>query len=380
MVLESDAFTSFIQQQSWWLSDFAPYEALRDHFGTGDWTQWPVECRNPATVPASLLVELDQAIAFAEYKQFLFDLQWSRLKAAAAGQGVSICGDMPIFVALESADVWSNQNQFLLDAEGRPTVVAGVPPDYFSETGQLWGNPLYDWQAMQDDAYGWWTKRFRRALEQFDLLRVDHFRGFEKYWEVPAGAETAASGSWQTGPGDQVFLAARRVLGELPIWAEDLGDIDQPVHDLRDGLGFPTMRVMQFGFDTVDDDFHRHTTYPQHCIGYTGTHDNDTLMGWCQTRAATRNGSTDEDVLMTFLQPGEPVYFQMIDLLYNSAAAVAIVPVQDALGLAGEARMNVPGEAEGNWDWRVDESQLTAEVAEALRQKVEASGRVVVAG
>ena len=377
-VLESPDFNNFTEQQSWWLSDFVLFEAMREHFVTGDWTKWPVECRNPANVPANYLVELDQAIAFAEYKQFLFDQQWSRLKAQANRQGVSICGDMPIFVALESADVWANQNQFQLDASGRPTVVAGVPPDYFSETGQLWGNPLYDWQAMQDDAYGWWVKRFRRALEQFDLLRVDHFRGFAGYWEVPASAETAVSGSWKQGPGDQVFLAAQRVLGELPIWAEDLGDIDQPVHDLRDKLGFPTMRVMQFGFDTPQDDFHRHTTYSENCIGYTGTHDNDTLMGWCQARSASQNDSSAVDVLMTFLQPGEPVYFQIIDWLYNSAAAVAIVPVQDALGLGGEARMNVPGEAEGNWGWRVVESQLTADVGRTMRQKVEASGRCVL--
>ena len=379
-VLKSDAFTSFTQQQSWWLNEFVLYEAMREHFGTGDWTKWPRECRNPSTVPASLLVELDEAIAFAEYKQFLFDQQWGRLKDQANQQGVSICGDMPIFVALESADVWANQSQFLLDADGRPTVVAGVPPDYFSETGQLWGNPLYDWQAMQEDAYGWWVKRFRRALEQFDLLRVDHFRGFAGYWEVPASAETAASGQWKTGPGDQVFLAARRVLGELPIWAEDLGEIDQPVHDLRDSLGFPTMRVMQFGFDTFHDDFHRHTTYPEHCIGYTGTHDNDTLMGWCVARSESRPQDAGDDPLMSFLQPGEPVYFQIIDLLYKSEAAVAIVPVQDALGLGGDARMNVPGEAEGNWDWRVIESQLTADVAQTLRQKVEASGRFVFVG
>lgn len=379
-VLESEAFKDFAQQQSWWLSEFVLYEAMRDHYGTGDWTKWPAECRSPSTVPASLLVELDDAIAFAEFKQFLFDQQWRSLKAHANERGVSICGDMPIFVALESADVWANQNQFLLNTEGRPTVVAGVPPDYFSETGQLWGNPLYDWQVMHQDAYGWWVKRFRRALEQFDMLRVDHFRGFAAYWEVPANAETAASGTWQNGPGDQVFLAASQALGELPIWAEDLGDIDQPVHDLRDGLGFPTMRVMQFGFDNFHDDFHRHTTYPEHCIGYTGTHDNDTLMGWCQNLATSQEGRSGSEVLISFLNHGEPVYMQVIDLLYNSAAAVAIVPVQDALGLGTEARMNVPGEAEGNWDWRVLENQLTTEIAQSLRRKVDASGRFAFVG
>ncbi len=375
-VLESDEFKRFCRQQSWWLSEFVQYEALREHFGTGDWTKWPVECRRPSSVPASLLMELDEAIAYAEYKQFLFDQQWNRLRAYANQRGIEICGDMPIFVAFESADVWANQNQFLLDAEGHPTVVAGVPPDYFSETGQLWGNPLYDWDVMKEDAYDWWVNRFRRALDQFDLLRVDHFRGFAEYWEVPADAETAAAGSWKKGPGDQVFLAAGRSLGELPIWAEDLGDIDQPVHDLRDSLSFPTMRVMQFGFDTHHDDFHRHTTFPQHCIGYTGTHDNDTLMGWYKTRAASLNGNADNDVLAVFLTSEDPVHLQMIDLLYQSAAAVAIVPVQDALGLDGEARMNVPGRAEGNWDWRLTEGQLTADVASGLRQKVLGSGRL----
>lgn len=376
-VLESDDFKRFCRQQSWWLSDFVQYEALREHFGQGDWTKWPAECRQPSSVPASLLMELDHAIAFAEYKQFLFDQQWDQLKSHANARGVEICGDMPIFVAFESADVWANQEQFLLDAEGHPVVVAGVPPDYFSETGQLWGNPLYDWDAMKEDAYGWWVDRFRRALDQFDLLRVDHFRGFADYWEVPADAETAAAGSWKKGPGDQVFLAARRSLGELPIWAEDLGDIDQPVHDLRDSLGFPTMRVMQFGFDTHHDDFHRHTTFPQHCIGYTGTHDNDTLMGWYEARAASLNGNADHDVLGTFLTSDDPVHLQMIDLLYHSAASVAIIPVQDALGLGGEARMNVPGQAEGNWDWRVTDSQLTDDVAAALRQKVQNSSRLL---
>ena len=377
-VLESEDFKRYCRQQAWWLSDFAQYEALREHFGTGDWTKWPAECQHPSTVPASLLVELDQAIAFAEYKQFVFDLQWIQLKAHADRKGIKICGDMPIFVAFESADVWANQNQFLLDAKGRPKVVAGVPPDYFSETGQLWGNPLYDWDAMQEDAFGWWVKRFRRALEQFDLLRVDHFRGFADYWEVPADAETAASGSWKKGPGDQVFLAARRALGELPIWAEDLGDIDQPVHDLRDSLGFPTMRVMQFGFDSHHDDFHRHTTFPEHCIGYTGTHDNNTLMGWYASRTVGQNENADQDVLASFLQPDQPIHQQMIDLLYHSVSSVAIVPIQDALGLGEEARMNVPGQAEGNWDWRVTEAQLTAEVAKTLREKVEASGRGVL--
>jgi len=334
-----DEFLAFCQKESWWLDNFAHFEALRDHLGESNWTKWPEPFRDPVGVMSTLPTQLSQEILFSKFKQFQFESQWRKLKSYANTAGVRICGDMPIFVAHQSADVWANQNQFLLDEAGQPTSVAGVPPDYFSETGQLWGNPLYDWERMESDGFKWWCDRFRRALEQYDLLRVDHFRGFDKFWKIPSDAETAAEGNWENGPGEKPFRAAEAALGSLPIWAEDLGDIDQGVHDLRDNLGFPTMRVLQFGYASEHDDFHRHTTFVENCIAYTGTHDNDTLMGWVDSRVSEVQES-GHDALAPFLEDGpdqEPIHFQMINLLYQSAAKVAIVPMQDALGLGNEA-------------------------------------------
>ena len=262
----------------------------------------------------------------------------------------------------------------MLGVDRKPEFVAGVPPDYFSETGQLWGNPLYDWSKMEADDFKWWTDRFRRTLDQFDLCRVDHFRGFDRYWSVPADAESAAFGSWQPGPGSKPFRAAEKVLGHLPIWAEDLGDIDQGVHDLRDELGFPPMRVLQFGYATREDDFHRHNTMPAHCVAYTGTHDNDTLMGWLAARDDSGSGE-GSDVLAESLTSNGSLNFQVIGLLYHSAAHHAVVPLQDVLGLGNEARMNVPGKANGNWGWRVGPKALTADVAQQLQTLVTESGR-----
>ncbi|MCL4123406.1 UNVERIFIED_CONTAM: hypothetical protein GTU68_032794 [Idotea baltica] len=374
-IQQSTEYLDFCGRQSWWLENFARFEALREHLGEHDWTQWPLECRAPANITPQLLDKIKNEIEFSKFKQFLFESQWKRLKSYANQKGVCICGDMPIFVGFESADVWANQDQFLLNSDGKPTSVAGVPPDYFSETGQLWGNPLYDWQKMEADNYSWWKDRFHRALDQYDLLRVDHFRGFDQYWKIPAGAETAAEGSWEVGPRDQPFLAAEAALGKLPLWAEDLGDIDQGVHDLRDRLGFPTMRVLQFGYATAHDDFHRHTTIPEHCIAYTGTHDNDTLMGWIHSRGETEAANGD-DALAEFLVDGPAIHLQMINLLYASPAKVAIVPLQDAIGLGGEARMNVPGLAEGNWSWRFARHLITPELSAQLKSMVQEAGRM----
>lgn len=367
----------FCVKQAWWLDDFAAFETFQIHFGEDDWTQWPEPYRFGDAVGDELIFDLQDQIEFAKFKQFLFETQWQRLKAYANKNKVSICGDMPIFVAHESADVWANRDQFLLDASGRPAVVAGVPPDYFSETGQLWGNPIYDWNAMEADGFAWWVSRFRRALEQFDVLRVDHFRGFDRYWEIPADAETAACGSWKAGPRHKPFHAAEQALGRLPIWAEDLGNIDQSVHELRDELGFPTMRVLQFGYSHPDDDFHRHTNYQPHCIAYTGTHDNATLMEWFNSRKqelASRNETVD--VLDGFLGSNVEVNFQLSGLVYDSAADVAIVPLQDFLGLGPQARMNVPGTAEGNWRWRASPSMITLELAARIRLMAARSRRL----
>lgn len=371
----STEFTQFCDDHAWWLDDFAKFEALKEITNEGDWTAWPPEYRVPGKFDESKIPQLSGEIRFAKFKQFLFETQWLALKSYANGKGISFCGDLPIFVALASADVWANQEQFQLDTDGNPEFVAGVPPDYFSETGQLWGNPLYDWSTMEADNFGWWTDRFRRTLEQFDLFRVDHFRGFDRYWSIPADAESAVEGSWTVGPRGKPFRAAETVLGELPIWAEDLGDIDQGVHDLRDELGFPPMRVLQFGYSDRDDNFHRHDSMPTHCVAYTGTHDNDTLMGWFDERDQPDSGN-DSDVLAEFLTGDQSIHFQIIGLLYHSSANHAIVPLQDVLGLGNEARMNVPGKANGNWGWRAEPRAFTPEIAQQLQAMVEASGRI----
>ena len=341
--------------------------------GEDDWTKWPPECREPDKLDHSSFPQFATEVLFSKFKQFVFETQWMDLKSYANQKGISICGDLPIFVALESADVWANQEQFQLGIDGKPDFVAGVPPDYFSETGQLWGNPLYDWAKMEADQFKWWTDRFRRTLQQFDLCRVDHFRGFDRYWSIPIDAESAAMGSWQAGPKSKPFRAAEEELGRLPIWAEDLGDIDQGVHDLRDELGFPPMRVLQFGYANREDKFHRHDSMPTHCVAYTGTHDNDTIMGWLATRDSA--SCVGGDALAEVLNSNEPLNFQIIRLLYHSLANHAIVPLQDVLGLGNEARMNVPGKADGNWGWRVNPIALTSELSQQLKTLVVDSGR-----
>ncbi len=367
------ALDQFVAGASW-LDEFARFEALMFHFGHSDWTQWPIELvRRFSDAIDSWDQKLTTEIEYSEFQQFIFDRQWKRLKRYAADRGVLMYGDMPIFVAHDSADVWANQNLFALDMFGKPTLVAGVPPDYFSTTGQLWGNPQYRWDVLQSTDYAWWTARFRGALQQFDLLRVDHFRGFEAYWEVPASAKTAVSGRWVVGPGSKPFDAARLKLGELPMIAEDLGMITQAVHELRDELGFPGMRVFQFGFDTEEDDFHRPSDYNGRSVAYTGTHDNETLMGWYRNRRPANDAADPLDAIVT---GGDDVHWQMIDSVLQSASDTAIVPIQDFLGLGNEARMNMPGKAEGNWAWRLVPGMITEEMTAQIRAVTESSHRM----
>lgn len=370
-----DQFESFCTEQKWWLDDYALFAALMKHFHSDHWVKWP---DGLSTRDRGALVkwrnELAAEIEFEQYVQFLFFAQWDRLKQYAGSKGVKLFGDMPIFVAHGSADVWANQELFWLEPTGAPKLVAGVPPDYFSKTGQLWGNPLYNWDALADTDYLWWTQRFRMAFQLYDLLRIDHFRGFEAYWEIPADAKTAVSGQWMPGPGAAPFEAARRSLGELAIVAEDLGMITDEVHKLREELQFPGMRVLQFGFDSVDDTFHRPECFPKDCVAYTGTHDNSTIVGWLNERE-----SRTADVLREYLQPpeqsGMPFHWQLISMVLRSTADTAIVPLQDIFGLDDSARMNVPGNAIGNWGWRFENQQLTQELVDRLRLITVASDR-----
>jgi 4-alpha-glucanotransferase len=367
-----DAFDRFCSENTDWLDDYALFRALKDVHGGAVWTAWPrpLAERQPDAL-AEARRELDEAVFARQYAQFQFHRQWDELKAYANERGVRIIGDIPIFVAFDSADVWAHSELFHLDEGLQPTVVAGVPPDYFSETGQLWGNPLYRWGVMAERGYAWWVARMRHTLRTVDVVRLDHFRGFAAYWEIPASEPTAVNGRWVEGPGDAVFEAMRRDLGDLPVIAEDLGIITPDVVALRDGLGLPGMLVLQFAFggDVANAYLpHNHVT---NAVVYTGTHDNDTTVGWYASREGEELAYVDR-----YLGPvGEPVERALIRAAYRSVADVAIVPLQDVLGLGTEARMNEPGSFGTNWGWRFEAGALTSEHAEALADLAATYGR-----
>lgn len=365
---QNSRFEAFCQQQHWWLDDFALFGALMKNFGTDGWWCWDASLaqRDAATL-ATWREKLAKSIEFERFVQFVFREQWNKLKGYANSKGVKLFGDMPIFVAHGSADVWANQAIFWLEPDGNSKLVSGVPPDYFSKTGQLWGNPLYNWDAIAATHYHWWTQRFRNAFELYDILRIDHFRGFEAYWEIPASAKTAVTGRWAPGPGAAPFRAAEKVLGELPIVAEDLGMITEAVHELRDELEFPGMRVLQFGFDSENDTFHRPESYPVHSAAYTGTHDNSTIMGWYLDRQKNLSADILNDYLQDPEQSGIPIHWQLISMVLRSRAKLAIIPLQDIFGLDDRARMNIPGQADGNWLWRFQSQDLTDEITDRLR-------------
>jgi len=360
--VELDDFTA---RHQFWLEDYALFMALVGRYGHAEWNRWDSKLarREPAAL-STARHQLSREIRREQFVQWQFFQQWDRLKHYAHRRGVQIFGDAPIFVAYESADVWQQQRLFHLDDQGTRTVVAGVPPDYFAATGQLWGNPLYRWDVMADDGYQWWINRLRHSLAQFDLVRLDHFRGFESYWEIPAGAATAVEGRWVPGPGSKLFQAVSDQLGPVPIVAEDLGLITQAVTDLRDEWRFPGMRVLQFGFD--DDEggqFHRPHSYSEHCVAYTGTHDNDTLVGWYHSQ---QGGPIARRLLHYLQSSGQDIHRDAMQAVAESRAALVVFPLQDVLGLGGDARMNVPGTCDGNWQWRVLADQLTDPLAQQL--------------
>jgi 4-alpha-glucanotransferase len=356
-----------------WLDDYALFRALRDAHLGARWTEWQpaLRGREPDAI-ARAARELAREIDFREMEQFLFDRQWSELRAYANSRGVRVIGDIPIFVAHDSADVWAHPELFELDGAGRPLVVSGVPPDYFSETGQRWGNPLYRWETARPAIYDWWVDRFRRVLSWVDVVRVDHFRGFESYWEIPAEEETAVHGRWRTGPGADFFRAVERRLGRLPVIAEDLGLITPAVEELREELDYPGMRVVQFGFDGDPVNPHLPENYPRHSVVYTGTHDNDTLAGWWAKASEAERAEVAERVDIAAGESSWP----LAELVMDSLADLVIIPVQDVLGLGSEARMNTPGTNSFNWSWRLRPGELTSEAGERLSRATERSGRL----
>ena len=356
-----------------WLADWTLYAAVKDRQEGGPWTEWykPVAGRKPAAVEAAertVTVERE----YHAFVQWLFARQWRRLREAARARGIDILGDMPIYPALDSAEVWANQRLFTLGENGMPEEVAGVPPDYFSETGQLWGNPLYRWDRMEAERFAWWVVRVRAALETFDRVRIDHFRAFASYWAIPAEARTAMEGRWVPGPGMKLFEALRRELGELRLVAEDLGIVDEPVRDLLRESGFPGMRVLQFGLMDPRSTHHP-KNHIENAVVYTGTHDNDTSRGWFESLEAEERAQ----VLATVGGDGHEIEWDMIRVALESPARMAIIPMQDLLGLGSEARMNMPSEPDGNWEWRMPEGALTVERAERLRRLAEQSGRAL---
>jgi 4-alpha-glucanotransferase len=369
-------FEEFITANRAWLDDYVFYQSLKDVHGGLPWYQWERELieRKPAAL-ARWRERLIEGTRYHEFVQYAFESQWQTLREHCKKQGVMLIGDLPIFVAHDSADVWANLELFYLDERGQPLVVAGVPPDYFSETGQLWGNPLYRWDAHAADDYAWWATRLRFLLGRVDIVRIDHFRGFEAYWEIPAGSETAAPGRWVEGPGSKFFEALRRRLGNLPLIAEDLGLITPGVEALRDEFSLPGMRVLQFGFAAdAGADKHLPHRLPHHCVVYTGTHDNDTTLGWFTSTHVATTQSWDEILAeRAFARrymntKGDEIHWDMIRLAFSSVADTAIIPLQDILGLDNRARMNLPGKAEGNWGWRFRPGQIDRRAHDQLAE------------
>ncbi len=363
-------FEAFCQGESHWLEEFALFMALKDAHGGASWLEWEPELRErqPAALAAARAT-LAEAIAQHQFRQFLFFRQWQALKAYANAHGVRLIGDVPIFVAADSADVWSHPEGFCLDEHRRPRLVAGVPPDYFAATGQLWGNPLYDWAAMQQTGYAWWIERVRAVFRQVDLVRVDHFRGFEAYWEVSAGEKTAERGRWVKGPGQALFDRLTETLGELPIIAEDLGTITPEVDALRQRYNFPGMRILQFAFaGAVETRFLPHN-YERNAVVYTGTHDNDTTRGWYASATETERAGLRRYLGYAGYEP--QVSWALMRLAWGSVADLAVAPLQDVLELGSEARMNLPGRPSGWWRWRFTAEQLTGAVLGRLGEMTE---------
>jgi 4-alpha-glucanotransferase len=362
-----ERFVSFRQRASW-ADEAAFFEALRFEHGGAPWWTWgeALRQREPSALNEArraLKPQIDECVAI----QFFFELQWQALREYGHERGVKLFGDVPIYVDKDSVDVWSNQSLFFLDESGQPSVVSGVPPDYFSETGQLWGNPIYRWDRMAEDDFAWWRARLSRALEQTDVVRIDHFRALSAYWEVPAGAPDARGGRWVRGPGRAFFEAMERHLGRVPLVAEDLGTIDDDVHRLRHEAGLPGMRVLQFAFGGPPDNVHLPHHHTPDNVVYTGTHDNDTTLGfWASARDGERHHAR------RYLRLTDAaVEWEFIRAAFGSVATWAIIPMQDVLSLGGEARMNDPAKAFGNWTWKMDRDRIEPSLAYRLRDLAE---------
>lgn len=355
-----------------WLHNYALFMALKRKYKGCSWEKWPADYAllSPKAYEKAS-VELGGEIGIQKYIQWQFFRQWRRLRSYAAGKGIAFIGDIPIFVGYDSADVWSQRELFLLDSKGKPTVVAGVPPDYFSETGQLWGNPLYDWEKIGQQKYAWWIERFQAMLELYDIIRVDHFRGFEAAWQVPADEKTAINGTWVKAPGTIMFDALFSAIGKLPVIAEDLGIITQEVVSLRERYDFPGMKIVQFAFESGPSNSYLPHNHQKKSVVYTGTHDNDTTAGWYASLSDTQRKRVNYYVG----GKGSNTVECLLRTVLMSVADTAIIPLQDLLRLGSEARMNVPGKAFGNWGWRFTWDMVPRDLAGHVRDQIECYGR-----
>jgi 4-alpha-glucanotransferase len=376
-------------QARYWLPDYTLFCAARQRLGA-DWTRWPAAlARHDADACDEARRGWEDEIGYYEFEQLVFDRQWRALREHAVARGLALIGDVPIFVAHDSVDVWAHKELFQLDAEGQPTHVSGVPPDYFSATGQRWGTPLYRWKVMAKDGYRFWVERLATSLERFSVVRLDHFIGFARYWQIPASAPTAEQGRWMKGPGADLFRALERRFGpRLPLIAEDLGSVNRKVEALRDQFRLPGMRVLQFAFGgDASAALHLPHSHPRRSVAYTGTHDSDTLLGWFHDAGGSHSVRTSEQCaaerrnVVAYLEgPGAtelhaPLHLALIRALFASPARLAVVPLQDWLGQDGQARMNVPGRPDGNWAYRVAARRLDATLAKAMREHAEVYGR-----
>ncbi len=362
---QSDAYQSFCKRNSAWLPDYALFISLKKKFGEVAWVDWPQKYRDrDLQIIAKIKQERAVDIESQSIVQFFFDQQWKDLREYASAKGIGMIGDIPIYVAHDSVDVWINRGLFQLDADGQLTALAGVPPDYFTETGQLWGNPLYRWEIHAQDDFAWWRERLAHSLQAFDYVRLDHFRGFAGYWSVPAGEETAKNGQWIPGPGHAFFEAMQRGIAPLAILAEDLGEITPDVIELRNDFDLPSMKILQFAFfDGLDHDFLPHN-YPENAVVYTGTHDHDTSRGWFESAEPQ-----EQAFALHYLKATpETVIDNMVEAALKSVARLAAFPLQDLLDLGTEARMNEPGTLEGNWLWRMRAENMNQDLQERMKR------------
>jgi len=359
-----ERYEAFCTRNKWWLDDYALFAVLREHFGDRPWNSWPndIAHRKPDTL-AQLFDELKDPVGVECFLQFAFFEQWKALRSYCTERGIRIIGDVAIFVSYDSADVWTHPDIFRLREDLSPDVVAGVPPDAFSETGQRWGNPLYDWEKLKLRGYDWWINRMRWAIETCDIVRLDHFRGFEASWEIPADEPTAIHGHWTPGPNDDLFKALKNELGTLPFIAEDLGYITKEVRELRRKLDIPGMKILQFGFGNKGAHIYLPHLFTPDSVVYTGTHDNDTTAGWWNNSATEREKAWAIEYLG---RAEDGIHWAFIRAAFTSVAIMAVIPVQDILGLDSDTRMNIPSQPGGNWTWRLRSGALTPELAEKL--------------